>query len=164
MSEPATAEKIQTDPVVEAVPELEKPTPPGRGRFDLHEQSNQKWRLNVPIGIKPEQCMDEDYYQHLGIHLKPGDEIRVMPDDMSWELVLHVVGAGRAYAHVVKKALYVLANREDQVKLPSIYKVEHAGTTHKWRILRNGELLKDGFQTEALARRAAAQHENAVSR
>ncbi len=168
MSESATAETLVEDPAgspaIEAAPEPEKATPPGVNRFGLQAEHNQKWRLNVAIGVTPEQCMEEGFWAHIATHLRPGDEIRVFTDSMSWELVLHVIGAGRAYAHVAKKALYEYATREDQVTLPSIYKIDFAGTTHKWRVIRNDKLLKDGFQTEALARRAAAQHEAAVDR
>jgi hypothetical protein len=108
--------------------------------------------------------MEEGFWAHIAAHLRPGDEIRVFTDSMSWELVLHVIGSGKAFAHVAKKALYNYATREDQVVLPSIYKVDFAGTTHMWRVIRDGKVLKQGIQTEALARRAAAQHEAAVDR
>ena len=166
MSEPATAEKIEdtADAPEAKIPEPIKATPPGIGRFGLQVEHNQKWRLNVPMEVTPKQCMDEGFWTHLAAQLRPGDEIRVFPDNMAWELVLHVINAGKAYAHVAKKALYELAPYAEHIKVPSIYKVDFAGTTHRWRVLREGKMLKDNFATEALARRWAANHEAAVNR
>lgn len=162
MSETATAEKIDEAQADPATPE--KATPPGFGRFGLQVEHNQKWRLNVPIEVTPQQCMDEGFWSHIASYLRPGDEIRVFPDSMVWELVLHVVGAGKNYAHVVKKAFYPLAPREQHVPLPSLYKVDFAGTTHKWRVIRDGKVLREGIETEALARRYVANHEAAINR
>jgi len=165
MSEAATAENIEQTAELEPVEQTPaKAVAPGINRFGLQAEHNQLWRLNVPIEVTPEQCMDEGFWAHIAAHLRPGDEIRVFPDSMVWELVLHVIGAGKAYAHVAQKAFYNLSPREDQVALPSIYTVDFAGTTHKWRVIREGKVLKDGIQTEGLARRAAAQHEAAVNR
>ena len=167
MSQPAAELEpdVQTDePEVEIAEEPVKATAPGVNRFGLQAEHNQKWRLNVPIEVTPEQCMEEGFWAHLATHLRPGDEIRVFTDSMSWELVLHVIGAGRAYAHVAKKAFYEYATSDHKTSLPSIYKVDWAGTTHKWRVIRDNKLLKEGLQTEALAWRAAKQHEEAVTR
>lgn len=156
-----TAEKIEEE-LQEEVPA--KAVPPSLGRFGLQAENNQKWRLNVPIEVTPEQCLDEGFWAHIAMHLRAGDEVRVFPDNMTWELVLHVVDQGKAFAHVVKKAFYELAPTTGQMRLPSVYKVDFAGTTKKWRFIRDGKVVRDGFATEALARRAAANHEAAVER
>ena len=83
---------------------------------------------------------------------------------MSWELILHVVGAGRLYAHVVEKTFIELIPLEQTVKVPSQYAVKFLGVQHQWGVVRKGVPLKDGFSTEALANRYAANHESAVER
>jgi len=164
MSETATAEALDPELDAPAVEEPAKAVPPSLGRFGLQESHNQIWRLNVPVEVTAEQCMDEGFWAHLALHLRPGDEIRVFPDDMTWELVLHVVDQGKSFAHVVKKVLYRLAATTGKVELPSLYKVDFAGTTHRYRVIRDGKMLRDGFATEPLARRWAANHEAAVNR
>ena len=167
MSEAATAQKIDEPVDPDAQPELptdEKVSPPGVNRFGLQAERNQKWRLDVPHNTSPEQCLDEDYWAHIAGHLRPGDEVRVFPDNMAWELVLHVIDAGHAWAHVAKKAFHEYSTREQMESVPSIYEVRYAGTTHKYQVLRKGKLLKEFIETEALARRAAANHEAAVKR
>ncbi len=165
MSETAPIEEqLEQDAQTETTPVLEKATPPSVGRFGLQEEHNQQWRLNVPIKVKPAQCLDEGFWAHIAAHLRAGDEIRVFPDDMTWELVLHVVDAGKAFAQVVQKAFYELAPREPRIAVPSMYRFDFAGTTHKHRVIRDGKVLRDGFATEALARKWAANHEAAVER
>lgn len=158
MSEAATAEKL---PEQDAAP-VAKPIT--EGRMGLEVEKSNRWRVDVPMGTKPEDCMNESYWQHVATKLRVGDEIVCMPDNMAWKLVLHVVGSGRLYAHVAKQELYELAPLEQAIKLPSIYEVKFQGTHHKWAVIRSGEPLKDGFETESLARRYAAQHEAAVQR
>lgn len=161
MSETAIAEKIEPEAEEEKV---EKPSPINRSRFGLQVEHNNEWRLNVPVTVTPEQVMDEGYWSLISQQLEPGDEVHVFPDDMTWELVLHVIGAGHNYAHVCKKEFYELAPREDALALPSIYKIEHAGTTLRWRVLREGRSVRDGFASEKLAHQFAVNHEMAGRR
>ena len=48
--------------------------------------------------------------------------------------------------------------------MPTKYKVEWAGQTDKFRVLFNGEVLKTGFATEALANTYAQNHAQALKR
>lgn len=162
MSEAATAEKLEEP--VEAEDKTAKVSPATVGRFEEEAQANIRWRMNVPIGITPEDCMDEAYWTHIGIRLTPGDEIRVLPDDMRWELLLQVIDAGRSFAHVQKKQFYQYDAKGSRPKIASNYKVEFAGTTKKHRVLRDGEELKDGFATESLAQRWLTNHIAAIDR
>ncbi len=155
----------QETPVVEeAVEVVEKMRSIPMNRMGLEVEHNNTWRVNVPHGTMPEQLFEESVWAHLAIMLKPGDQINVRPDDMAWELILHVQGVGKTYAHVIEKVFYKLAATERGQRLPSIYKIEYAGTTYKWRVIRGDKLIRDGFESEALARRYAANHEAAVDR
>ncbi len=133
-------------------------------RVSLLEQARNTWLVNVDMETTAEQCLDGSYWEHIAKQLRPGDEIHVMPDDMSWELVLHVAGQEPLFAHVVKKAYYDLMPATAPVIVPSRYSVNFAGAHHKWRVLRDGKPLKDGFETADLARRYAANHQQAVER
>lgn len=169
MAKSATAE-VEESQAVEAddaeAPETDKPKPASvtLARFGLEAEFNTVWRVNVSMDVKPEDCLDEMFWAHLSNHLRPCDTIRVIPDNMSWELLLHVAGKGRGWAHVIEKERYDLRTTKVEIQLPPIYKVEFAGSHHKWRVLREGNMLRDGFETEGLARRYAANHESAVDR
>ena len=133
-------------------------------RFQLADEKRNIWRVTCEQGTTPEQCLHETFWANLGRILKSGDEIQILPDDQTWRMDVHVAGSGHNFAHVVKLRLYDLTPITPFVKLPSIYKVEFAGAYLKWRFLREGKMMQDGFETEALARRAAANHESAVQR
>lgn len=164
----APAEKAEQPETTEATPELEvvekKATPIGANRLALEAEMNTVRRVTVPNEVTPDDCMDEEFWCHVSMHFAPGDTLIVRPDDTSWELVLHVVNAGPQFAHVFKKEFYELTKMSDLPRVPSKYAVEYAGPVHKWRFLREGKMMRDGFATEALARRAANQHEMAVNR
>ncbi len=166
MSEPATVDSEQSTelPIEDTAEVLENLQPIPVGRMQLQVEANNTFRVNVPEGTDPEQCKDESVWAHLAIMLKPGDEIIVMPDDMSWKLLLHVQGAGRNYVHVIEEVLYQLAPTVIGKKLPSIYKIEFKGTTIQWRVLRENRVLREGFASEGLAKRYAQNHEAAVTR
>jgi hypothetical protein len=164
MSEAAATLEDQEATEIEATP-IEKATPITEARFGLEVEKSNRWRIEVPQGITPEQILkDESYWQHIATHLRPGDVIVCLPDNMAWKLVLHVAGAGRLFAHVSMESFCELTPASAKVNLPSIYKVEFQGTHHKWAVIREGRPLKDGFETETLARRYAQNHEAAVQR
>lgn len=155
------------DEAVEETPELkvvEKAEPVTLNRLALEDEVNTRFRVTVKEGTTPEQCMDEAFWAHLTTRIIPGDTLIVRPDSGSWELVLNVINAGHNFAHVHKKAFYDLVPAEPLKALPSLYKVDYSGPVHKWRFLRDGKMMRDGYASEALARRAAQQHEMAVNR
>jgi hypothetical protein len=175
---PETADKAEpeakTEPVTESQPEPEvepaplaavkKANPVTMHRMKLEVEVNSRFRITVKNDVTPEDCMDEAFWCHLSTRIIAGDTLVVRPDDTTWELVLHVVNSGSQFVHVCKKAFYELVPDVPRAPLPSLYMVDHAGPIHKWRFHRDGKMMKDGFATESLARRAAQQHEMAVNR
>jgi len=151
------------DPVTEVIEKKEFPKmlPISVARIGLVVEKRNDWLVNVPTGTLPEQALQEDVWVHLTNKLRKDDQIHVLPDDSEWEMVLGVQAVGKTYAHVVMKDFYKLGARERGVALPSIYKIEYAGSTYLWRVIRGDKLLRDGFQSESLARRYAANHEAA---
>jgi len=130
-----------------------------RSRFQLAAEVRNPWMVTCEKGTTVEQILDGGYWANIARLITPGDEIIVRPDDMAWELVLHVYGREPLFVHVVKKVLYDLKPSKAPVHVPSRYEVKHAGSHHKWAVLRDGNPLKDGFETEDLARRYAANHQ-----
>jgi hypothetical protein len=146
------------------VPSEQRVAAPGIGRFGLQVESSNSWRMNATQKTLPAQCLEQDYWQHVAAQLRPGDEILVMPDDLAWKLRLHVIDAGHNWAHVAQESFSKFKTRADMTQVPSIYRIEFAGTTDKWRVLRKDKLLKKGFTTESLARQWAANHQAATKR
>lgn len=149
---------------VEAAPEATKAEPVTLSRWGLEVEHNTLHRVNVKPEVTPEQCMDEGFWTHISMRFAPGDTIIVRPEHNEWELVLHVINAGTGFAHVLQKHYYNLAPVTELQPVPSLYKIEFAGNVHKWRFLREGKMMRDGFATRELAARAAHNHQMAVDR
>jgi len=154
---------------VEKNPLLDRPLDPKAksinvARVSLLEQARNTWLVNVDMNTTPEQCLDGSFWEHVAKLMQPGDNIHILPDDMSWEQVLHVCGQEPLFLHVVQKSFYKLVPATAPTIIPSRYKVQFAGAHHKWRVLRDDKPLKDGFATADLARRYAANHQAAVAR
>lgn len=161
---PAPEPEVEVEPEAPVLEIVEKAEPITMHRMQAEVEVNTPWRMTVKQGITPEQCMDEAFWCHVTGRLIPNDTLIVQPDDSSWRLVLNVVNCGPNFAQVEKLEFYDLVPSEPRKATASIYKVEFAGPIHKWRFLREGKLMRDGFATEALAQRAASQHQMAVNR
>jgi hypothetical protein len=161
VEEPEIIDETEEQPELKVV---EKPNPITQSRFQLDVEANTRFRATVPEGVTPEDCMDESFWAHLGMRMMIGDTLIVRPDTGEWELVLHVANCGREFAHVVKKDLFDLRHDGSAKSEQSRYSVDFAGSTHKWRFKRDGEVLKDGFATKGLAQQAAKNHQMAVDR
>ncbi len=156
MAKDAAAKKEE---VVEA-----KVAPITVSRFGLEAEFSNAWRVNVPVGITPKDTLSEEYWQHLSSKLEAGDTITVLPDDMAYRQLLHVAEAGDNYAFVEELSLNEFDSAKDRVQPPSQYRVEHAGSHHKWRVILGDRVLKDGFATQSLAANYANNHQAAVKR
>lgn len=143
---------------------VEKAEPITMNRMALEDEINTRFRMTVKHGITREQCMDEAFWAHVTTRLIPGDTLIVRPDDSAWELGLNVVNNGVGFVQVHEKWFCELVPAEPRAPMPSLYKIDFDGPIHKWRFFREGKMMKDGFATEALAQRAAQQHQMAVSR
>ena len=94
--------------------------------------------------------------------LKRQDRITVVADDDSWEIELRVMAAGRLYAQVEVLNHYkfrALEPRED-----SMYEIDYGGGHAKYRVMREGSVIRDGFESKADAMRWARSHEEALDR
>jgi hypothetical protein len=149
---------------VEAAPEPAKAEPVNLSRWGLADEKNTRHRVDVKPDVTPDQCMESGFWTHISMHFMPGDTITVRPENNEWELVLHVVDCGPQFANVVKKHFYELVPTTNMAPVRTDYKVEWAGNVHKWRFLRLGKMMKDGFATKELAARAAQNHQMAVDR
>lgn len=156
--------KLEQEHEAEQV-EIAPAQPLGLPRFGLAEEARNLWYATVPKEVLPDQVMDEAFWSNVARLLQPGDEIIVTCETFAWRRELMVMAAGQIWAQVVELHHYDLASRKAQPhRLASKYKIEFAGAHHKWRVLRDGEPLKDGFASEKIAAQWAANHEAAVNR
>lgn len=144
--------------------DLPKAPPLTIPRFGLAEETRNIWRCSVTDETHPNQCLEEGFWANVANLLQPGDTIQVLCDSYRWRMDLFVVASGNTWAQVSRLALYDLSPARPHTTLPSKYQINFAGAHHKWRVIRDGEPIKDGFASEALARKWAANHEAAVNR
>ncbi len=155
---------VPVDIPVAATPDPAKAEPVTLSRWGLADEKNTRHRVDVKPNVTPEQCMESGFWTHISMHFIPGDTIIVRPENNEWELVLHVVNCGPQFAHVVKKDFYSLVATTMLESVPTKYTVEWSGNVHKFRFLREGKMMRDGFATRELAARAAQNHQMAVDR
>jgi hypothetical protein len=159
MSKAAQAQKIETTDE-----KVAKAQPVTVSRFANAVEVANTWRVTCSADTDPQGCLDQHYWANVSMHLRPGDEIVIIPENMTWEMHLRVLGAGRLFAHVAQLSFQELKASVEPILLPKVYEVVWSGVHHKWAVIREGNKLKDGFETEALARRYAQNHEAAVMR
>lgn len=167
-----TAQKKKADekPQEETKKPLVDEAPPAKSaaltmpRFGLAEEARNIWYGTVEKGTTPSQVLEESFYSHVARLLQPGDEIILIADNFAWRKWVQVIACGSIWAQVAELEHYDLTPARPHENLPSKYKVEFAGAHHKWRVLREGDPIKDGFASEKLARQWAANHEAAVNR
>ncbi len=156
--------KQEVDTEAPSLEVVKKATPVTAGRMSLEVEANTTYRVNVPHEVTPEDCMDEAFWAHVSMQFIIGDTLIVVPDSMEWKLILHVANCGREFAHVVKLEIYNLRVDPSVRAAASRYSTDYAGTTSKWRFKRDGVVMRDGYATENLAKRAADNHQMAVDR
>jgi hypothetical protein len=169
MAKNSTAEKIdEKEPIAQEPEKVEVPDsikPVGINRFGLAAEKRNHYLVNCKRGTDPAQALETEFYEHIARSLGRGDIVTVEPDDMAWELSVKVIDRGHNWALVKKREFFDYGGAAViKSEMPQKYKVEWAGTTEKFRVLFNGDVLKSGFATEALASQYASNHAQALKR
>jgi hypothetical protein len=175
MSESSTAENIdelEDESVGESpaqdtdkieVPDSVKPV--GLNRFGVAGEKRNEFVVNCKQGTDPKCVLETEFWEHIARHLGRGDIVEVTPDDLAWEMNVRIIDRGNNWALVRERFFLDYGGPAFiQSELPQKYKVEWAGLTHKFRVVFNGEILKKGFATEALAGQYATNHAQALKR
>ena len=145
-------------------PKVEKKIMPIlQGRFKFAEHERNIWVVQPTAGTVLEDLLNEKYWTHVGIQLGIGDRIEVEPEDSSWWAELKVRAAGRMFAQVVVHQHYIYdvpADHSD--RSTANYEVKFI-PAHKWRVMRDGEVLQHGFESKKLAEDWARDHAKRVA-
>ncbi len=167
--DPTEAEQSNDEtPAQEAAPEVEVPNhikPVGVNRFAPAEQKRNHFVVYCKHGTDPESVLQVEFWEHVARWLGRGDLIEVMPEDLAWEMSVRVLDKGHNWALVKKREFFDYGGATKvKSEMPQSYNVDWTGPINKFRVTFNGEKLKDGFATEELARRYAANHAQALKR
>ena len=162
VDEQAPAQEATQDVEEFEVPEQVKPV--GLNRFGLAAEKRNHYLVYVPHGTDPETCFQPDFWSHVARHLGRGDVVTIEPDDLAWERSVKIVDRGHNWANAKPRTMFKYGAVEILPETPTEYKVDWGGKTDMFRVVFKGEVLKKGFATEALARRFASNHAQALKR
>lgn len=110
----------------------------GANRLKQTAYENNMWTVYPEKGTTVEDMLVPDYWAHVGLQLRPYDEIRVCSEDRSFYARLLVVSSDRLWAKTVVLESHALSSAasKEAAGIFDQFKVEHAGPHHKWRVVR----------------------------
>lgn len=135
-------------------------------RLQLAEQAMNVWCLYMPPETTVEDMQAVSFWANVAKVLRPGDEIKVVSEDLSWRAVFFVRAVGRV------EVITSMLSHETFGDGAAALAVEDTPYETKWRgparqfgvVKRNGgDVIKDGFQTRDAADRWIADHMKALA-
>lgn len=133
-------------------------------RFGPADEKRNHFVIYCKQGTNPDCVLQVEFWEHISRFLDRGDIVEVLPEDLSWEMNVRVLDKGPNWAMVRKRDFIRYGEVEVQSEMPNKYDVKWTGPVTKFRVIFNGEKLKDGFATEELGRRYASNHAQALKR
>lgn len=128
------------------------------GRFKLAEHMRNVFHVVPEAGTPFEALLEQGYWAHISVNLKPGSKIEVHAEDGTYYAELLVRDAGRLYA----KVMPIIHVAFDEVTVSqgdfeaAGYSVKFQGPHLQWCVLRGTDRLKDKM-TKQEAYEAAAE-------
>lgn len=125
-------------------------------RLHTTEQDHLSYTVRLPRATKFEECLDEKFWTNVAMILKPWDHIEILPDDFSYHAELVVIATDRLWAKVgllsYMDIVIATAVAADDLR------VQWAGPSAKYRVLRGTTVLQDGFVTKPEAEQWKLEH------
>ena len=164
-TEDAQAETEQRPVTVMPEKKRDKVQPLASNALQLAESAYNSFNVDVRSGVTAADLEDQAFWTHHGFALKPRDEIRACAEDGSFVAYLLVVNTGPKAAKVVIKQFIELDKFDPkELQIPHGYGSDWAGSISKWRVTRDTEILKGGFDPESQAIRWVHNHLEALRR
>lgn len=134
-------------------------------RLHLGEAKIRTWFAEIEEGTPYEALFSPVYWDVHGYKFRPGDFIRVKPDDGSYTADLEVVGVGVGGVRVEEYYKKEWKKVEAPATLLSQYLVKYAGPHHRYRVERIADkhIEQAGFETETAANQWLAENLKALS-
>lgn len=124
-------------------------------RLDPTESDHLTYSLRLPHSVKLEDCLDENFWAHTAMTLKPWDRIQIQPEDFSYSATLVVVAVDRLWAKVAIEQFQELAVGATPAEEMT---VQWSGPHTKYRVMRGTVVQKDCFVTKGDARKWIDEH------
>ena len=135
-------------------------------RIQQAEFARNIFDVTPDTGTSLDEMLDEAYWANVASMLNPKDRIEVLAEDNSFFAELLVLSTSKLAAKVVVLRSMEIGkvDRETVASDNSRCRVEWKGGNLKWCAIRDNDIIRDGFATEAEAERWKKNHEDALTR
>lgn len=118
----------------------------------------------VPPGTTIEDVTEPTFWVNHAARLKPGAVIEVLSEDNVLDCDLRVIETGPTFAKVrVIRNFVEQATTRKQAPATDEVRHEYANKIDKWRVVHKGEVIKNGYGTEAEAVKAAEEYRSKIA-
>jgi len=136
---------------------------PARFKAQHHGYENTEWRAIIEFGTPYDEVLKPDFWAYVAEvgRIKIGDDIIVMPDDVSYRAHLFVRDVGPKWLKVHQLDRIEFDEAAPAADVDSTeFRVEWKGPHHKHAVIRiaDNEMILTGFKSSADARVALATH------
>lgn len=131
----------------------------GGSRFQPSDFSIARYAATVPSGTKLEDVLNPEYFQNHLANMRQGMEINVLSEDLELDCTLRVLKLTQTTAKLRVVRHYTGNDEEHRVLIcMDDLRVEHAGPTHKWRVVHSGAVVSHGHVNREDADAAAEKY------
>lgn len=134
-------------------------------QLNLETHYTQRYAIFVPSHVTIDDVLAPGWWAHVAMKLRPGDEVKVIPEDMSWRAVVFVRAVSRVEAIVQTIEFTELGTAVSTVAPDAPYYVKYGSPSVMFRVHRrdNNEVVKDHFQTKEQAEQWIKNHMRAAA-
>lgn len=136
-------------------PPLRQDAPPiaTQGSFRKREFGTTFWLHTMPNGTPFSRALEPDYWVLMARSVTPGDRIEIMPEDATFfaELLVRATTDRTVRVHVLRH----VEIPDDSTPRPELsFSVIYRGPNKRYCVMRNGEIVQDGYATAEAAMQA----------
>ena len=128
------------------------------GAIQPAEQVCNRWRVTITNDTSNQDVVKPVFWGHIAKMLRSGDVIEVLSDDQTRFMELLVLYSRRTEAcvAVLREQNIKAAAKIDEIV--SDYQIVFRGQRFKYGVMRGKDVVKDGFETEDLAKEHLSVH------
>lgn len=136
-----------------------------RSRFRGSEFVAATYSASPEDGTPYERLFQPEYWSMISAQLRPGDEIKVIPETFSYHAVLLVMKADKNGAVVKELSKVMLDDSKSDDAPAGEYYAKYCGPLAKHRVYRrsDGQVMAEGISTMKEALAWIAEHEKAMA-
>ncbi len=132
-----------------------------RGKFKQAEAYRITYLITPAAGTPMKRILKRDYWTNIAPVLTKAAKIEVVPEDGEYYAELIVTAFGKNWADVVLHGEVTYLNRGEPIPEDSEFFIKYRGVISGHAVIRKSDkqVIKDGFQTWAVAKQWLEQHE-----